>query len=354
MTRPLKTNNSDYLSSSEIFTISGHAAQSACITTSYNTSHITSFILAMARFKSINTAASSYVSSAVHLCVLHAVSYNIHSSDFVKYVVGNSQYLYIPTYTLRILKDIATAVRSKNAIAGWTNGSIEPLNSSKEVFGLLLDLTRDDWTRVFSGTIFSKICIDGRLYNQFHTELTQTIGSINYETREFTFDGFVNFLSLSPQYFYTHKGEFPMFKGRLEFSTSGHLGIYRFRNTLFAELYNVNQASCKSLGRDSLDFMCCFLKLYSPSFYSGSTGEISCSTFLPGDVRLSLETLDFVDAYFYYISSTATVFVKANAMYKNKTVKEATPKHDLPEIDVSTLLAFLADNYNSSLSCNSY
>lgn len=263
------------------------------------------FLISFDRLYITNKNSSGFsktlVELIIHFCFLH----NSIDSRFLKFICSNTRYIRIPTYLHLLLLKVAISVESKNKSTGWTNGNVranfsllESLNLFKS---LLVDRNEKDHSEldIFLNTPFAEVKNNPKFRLSFKALLSDVLNE-KIETLakaeslsdqyEMMLDHFSTFSEI------VYKGDFPEFKGYINYDVSPNLGMFRFRNSDYIDIFYVSQLTCQNISLETLNLFAVSLKLFRPRFYQGSD-NICTTSFLPGDAELSVEDLSYRDAW---------------------------------------------------------
>lgn len=241
---------------------------------------------------SSRTQSSTFCSMFIYYCAI-VLS---HDSSFVDYVYNKNTYLNVPSnFVVHMLK-VSLKANSSNKLIGYTTGELTSPITIDDIITSLngLDITKFKSTLIGTG-------FEGLFDLPYGTNTKSLlINTIKTESKRFSnIHDFILFGATLPLTLVLFPKDLETFQGYIKFSTSPHLGIYRFRNYLHEDTFVANQTSVERLEISTLEMFSNYLFLFKPEFILGDKKLSEAGT---TDVILDVGILQPVDVWFNYLS----------------------------------------------------
>lgn len=275
------------------------------------------FILALNTLFKLNTSRSGIVLSAAKILFLFCVLPVLLSTDFVLYLSGISRNIRIPQFCYSFLTKISVLTVTNDKSGGMTSGSIVTTseNNLSFIFNYLLSLEDSDLAKIYTNTLLESV-VNSRfelhsLHKSFRNILLPyfVISNSNSSSPVYTlrsklecYELLLEFLSQFSTVSLTNS--VPYFEGLFTLSTSRKIGIYRFRNSGYDDVFLAQQASIVTkLEPFTINYFCTFLVIFKPTFcYVGELNKWDVKLPIPGDLTLSVESLELQTAWELFVS----------------------------------------------------
>jgi hypothetical protein len=207
-------------------------------------------------------------------------------SSIVNSISHRNKTIDIPHFLATAMINLSTEVRSRNKVAGFTSGSMSSSFTWSEKHRVLSALSDDDINDIFSKSVFSRICSDNKLFNEFKVEFGSLLETVNPTgNTDGDVDELINFLrSMTDIFMFNSKGPLPNFFGTISESITSKIGVYRFRKAAYNGItYICSQSSVSVLQEPTVNYLFCFLRIFKPTFFFNGEYENSTSLILPGE-----------------------------------------------------------------------
>jgi hypothetical protein len=263
----------------------------------------------------------------IHFCCLQSIL----TSRFVEFVVSNNVVLNVPHYVHVLLTKVVIKTESENKATGWSIGTTI---SSCQLLGLLrfyksVFESSDNAYPILHDTCFAHILTSKRAYSKFQSVFDMRISSLINEVESLTSNDEifrVVLAQLSTINTSSLHGKVPMFSGKLNFSTSSHLNMYRFRNSGFEDVFVCNQHALTAINVETVNLFAVALKILKPVFLHGEQ-RINTISLLPGDGKISIENYTLESSWIKLLSFCP---LKGSTSSSNDTASGNTSLTGLP------------------------
>lgn len=292
-----KSNNNVLLQSRfiDIFTSNVHLT---AYSSKFSFETLGSFINAFLRHNRVKIHSSNRYNLALKFSQFFVACYLLHDSRFVKHLFSNKVFVTCPSFTIIHILKVAIESKTRNKLAGFTDGILYPSSSLSDIISYLKILKPESIVLAFRGTEFSSFINDEDSALHFRNSLVLYLQKQSNGKRDYDF--IVESLAI-PQNIVLYPDRFQLFRGYLEFGVSQQLGIYRFRNLTDNSLYTVNQGSIEGLSLTSFNLFINFISLFKPSFY---ISDKKVSEHLYGDVIFQVDNIPTEESWFEYMNVT--------------------------------------------------
>jgi hypothetical protein len=309
-----RTNTTGSINSSSLFILSNSSSKALAALKSFSFDEFEHFIRAVSRVSNLNLTSSMKVETGTNLLFMYIITYYIHNSFVVSYLCNSRRPLYIPQYMYSILTSIACEVRSTNKLQGYTLGKLITTSDWGDVFDAIQGLVSDssNFRQLFENTILHSLVQTNQSSEAFRLAVITRLKSYSKDMSE---DHLINQLfselsSLDVSFLSTGKGTLPMYRGYIDYSLQGKLGIYRFRKASHL-MYVSAQSSCAALDLHTLNYLASFLIIGQPTFYSNKQ-DITSNTLYSGEGLFIMTEADIVSAWETYVG-TKLAFTKPHS-----------------------------------------
>lgn len=292
---------------SSFFSLFPKRSNSNCKISRMNFKEISFYLMAISKYHKLNMTSSNIQHTLVYLCIHYVLLFTLTSSRFCQFLYGNNVYLRMPVHFYIILLKLSLQVYSKNKLVGWTEATTTVSVEPRQGLLMLVEFFDSDSSfEVFSGTIFSSIVNDERKRGVFRKLLCDGVFNIiGDEYNTFSESELYSnaLLHLSTYSSILMNSDYVEFTGLFPSEHSPFLGIHRFRNSEFKDVFYTSQASFSAVSTDTAELLCVLLKIYAPVF-THLDDSVNTISYLPGDVGVSVESIPVLECWNKILSAT--------------------------------------------------